>query len=125
MYIDFYTLNVYSLTVICIKCILRLLCWCYNNHLVDNARCLLYFRKEASEMEQEIIFLNFEQIYSKKKDEFFYIVRYMIGDDVRQDFVPKEVYDKIKDKKPVKLNHYKGKISEIIILLRLINKIPL
>lgn len=59
-------------------------------------------------MEQEIIFLNHEMIYSKKKDEYFYIVRYMLGDDVRQDFVPQEVYEKIKDKKPTKLAHYLG-----------------
>lgn len=59
-------------------------------------------------MEQEIKFLNMETIYSKKKDEYFYIIRYLLGEDVRQDFVPKEVYEKIKDKKPVHLKSYIG-----------------
>lgn len=59
-------------------------------------------------MEQEIKFLNMETIYSKKKDEYFYIIRYLLGEDVRQDFVPKEVYEKIQDKKPVHLKSYIG-----------------
>lgn len=57
-------------------------------------------------MEQEIKYLNCETIYSKKKDEYFYIIRYLLGEDVRQDFVSKEIFDKIREYKPIHLKPY-------------------
>lgn len=64
-------------------------------------------------MEQEIMFLNTETIYSRKKDQYFHIVRYCIGDQVHEDFVDEDTINKIRKHNLVFKTMYKGILTFI------------
>lgn len=51
-------------------------------------------------MENKIIFLTMEIIHSSKKNQDYYIIRYLLDKKYQEDFVSKEVFDKIILKNP-------------------------
>lgn len=57
-------------------------------------------------MENKILFLTMEQIHSEKKNKDYYIIRYLLDKKHQEDFVPQEVFDKIKLKNPQYLKEY-------------------
>lgn len=65
-------------------------------------------------MENEILFVNAKNIYSKSKDKNYYRISYLLGQESIVDFVEKEEFEKIVSKKPEFLKKYTGifKINE-------------
>lgn len=65
-------------------------------------------------MENEILFVNAKNIYSKSKDKNYYRITYLLGQESIVDFVEKEEFEKIVSKKPEFLKKYTGifKINE-------------
>ena len=65
-------------------------------------------------MENEILFVNAKNIYSKKKDKNYYRITYILNRESVVDFVEKEEFEQIISKKPEFLKKYTGvfKINE-------------
>ena len=65
-------------------------------------------------MENEILFVNAKNIYSKSKDKNYYRITYIMNQESIVDFVEKEEFEKIVNKKPEFLKKYIGvfKINE-------------
>lgn len=59
-------------------------------------------------MENKIIFLSLEQIHSEKKNQDYYIVRYLLNKKPVEEFVTKEVFEKLSIKKLEYLKEYTG-----------------
>lgn len=59
-------------------------------------------------MENKILFLTMETIHSNKKNQDYYIIRYLLDKKHQEDFVSKEVYDKISLKNLQYLKEYTG-----------------
>lgn len=59
-------------------------------------------------MENEILFINAKNIYSKKKNENYYRITYIMDQEANADFVEKEEFEKIVSKKPEFLKKYTG-----------------
>lgn len=59
-------------------------------------------------MENKIMFLTMEKIHSEKKNQDYYIVRYILNKKAVEEFVSKEVFEKLSIKKLEYLKEYTG-----------------
>lgn len=65
-------------------------------------------------MENEILFVNVKNIYSKKNDKNYYMITYLMNRESITDYIEKEEFEQIINKKPEFLKKYIGtfKINE-------------